>query len=310
MGMTITELKAKLAGLNRRTDKAKDIWKPRDEHDVRLLAYPFGDETFIELHFHYEIGENTSILCPSKNFGEDCAICDFAEGLRNWKGPDGEDKPEATRKADWELFKKIQAKARVFVPMVERAKGPDGKTEVVTGPWFWGVTPNQGTEILSEALDPDRMQECGVDPGEEDVKKILTILLNPKKAYDLHVSFAKPGEKGNTKSFPAIKIKAGIKAKPISKDEKFSAEIISKIKNIKDVYPAVPSSEVEKMLRKWMGNGEVEASVGGGTEKYSGSKEGKEPSSKKAETHSNEKAATVGTQSIDDAFGELAGDDE
>lgn len=304
MGMTIDELRGRLAGLNRRTDKAKDIWKPRDEHDVRLLTYPFGDDPFIELWFHYEIGD-ASVLCPGKNSGQECAICEFAETLKSWKAEDGQDKAEVDRKADWELFKKIQAKARVFVPMVERTKGPDGKSETLTGPWFWGITPNQATEIIAEALNPDRMEECGVSTDEKDVKNILAIVVNPQKAYDLHVSFAKPGEKGNTKTFPAVTIKASVKAKPLTRDPAQAKEIVGKIKDMKDVYPAVSSEEVEKMLRKWIGTGEKEATPGGGTEKYAGTKAA-DP--KKAPANSKEGAANVGKRSVDDAFDDLAGE--
>jgi hypothetical protein len=281
--MNIEELKNRLQQLNRRTDKPKDIWKPRDEHDVRLIRYPHGDESLIELYFHYEIGDQ-SVLCPKANFGKDCEICDFCDLLKSWKTPQGNDKAEKDRKSDWELFKKIQPKARVFVPMVERGKESEGAR-------WWGVTPNQSLEILKVCVDGDRMAECGVGKDEKDANKLLSVLVSETKAYDLHVSFAKPGEKGNTKTFAQTVITGKIKAGPLMPDKKSVKELVASVKNIRDVYPEVSSEEVGKILKKFAGSVGPEAKPEGGTEKYP--------------ANTNENAKTVGKRTIDEAFGDL-----
>ena len=102
---SITELKARLATLNRKTSKSTDIWKPKDEHDVRLLEVD-NIEPFAERAFHYNIGDAMQVLCPKINFGDECVICDYAESLRSWKDEKGRDKPEKMRKEDFEIFKK------------------------------------------------------------------------------------------------------------------------------------------------------------------------------------------------------------
>lgn len=292
--MDINELKNRLANLNRRTNKPNDIWKPKDEHVVRLLPYPHGDDPFLELHFHYEIGDNPSILCPKANFGDECEICDFCDLLKSWKTPDGDDKKESDRKADWELFKKIQPKARVFVPMVERGKEGDGAK-------FWGVTPNQAAEILKVALDGDRLAELDISP--DDTKNALNVIISPAKAYDLTVQFAKPGEKGNTKSFAQVTITGKIKPTPLAKEKKATDDILASIKPITEVYPKVSSAEVSKLFKKFVGSGGSEAKAEGGVE-YNKKSE-KPAESAPAATNSKENAKMAGTRSIDEAFGEM-----
>ena len=294
--MNLNELKERLASLNRRTQKANDIWKPKDEHDIRLLKYPHGEDPLIPLHFHYEIGDTPSILCPKVNFGEDCAICDFCDALKSWKTPDGEDKPESERKQDWELFKKIQPKARVFVPMVERSKEGEGAK-------WWGITSNQAEALLAECTDGDRLSELGIDA--DDATRALDVLFG-KKAYDLHVSFAKPGEKGNTKTFGQVTFKAKIKATPIMKDAKAETDLLASIKKITEVYPKVSSAEVEKLFKKFAGAGQEESKPEGGTEKYSAKKAEEKP----AAANTKENAKVSGTRSIDEAFGDMLADDD
>lgn len=291
---TIEELKARLGQLNRRTNKANDVWKPKDEHDIRLIRYPFADDPFITLHFHYDVGD-ASVLCPNLNFGEDCAVCSFAELLKSWKTPEGDEKRESDRKADWEIFKRIQAKARIFVPMVERGKEGEG-------PKFWGITPNQSLDILKVCLDPDRMSECGLDPKEQDARKLLEVLISPTRAYDLHVSFAKPGDKGNGKTFPQITITGKIRATPLSDSKSAAADIQAKVKNIQEAYPRMPPAEVEKIFKKFVNSSAPEAKAEGGTEKYEG--QGKDAPAPTGQ--SRESAHGKGGRSIDEAFGDLA----
>lgn len=285
--MNINALKDRLQQLNRRTTKANDIWKPKDEHTVRCLPYPHGGDPMIDLHFHYEIGENAPILCPKANFGKDCSICDFCEKLRAWKDESGQDKAENDRKQDFEIFKKIQPKARVFIPMVERGKEAEGAK-------FWGVTPNQAQQILEVCTDGDRLSDLGID--QDDAAKAMDVIFSTDKAYDLKVSFAKPGEKGNNKSFTQVEIKGKIKASPLAANAAEASKILGSVKNIREVYPEVSSADVEKIFSRWLG------SLGVGEEKAAA------PAKEKYETRSTEKVASKG-RSIDEAFGDLTADD-
>ncbi len=279
--MDINALRDRLASLNSKTaKKPRDLFKPKDKHTVRLMPYPHGEDPMLVLHFHYDIG-NASVYCPKANLGEDCEICDFCDKLRAWKGPDGNDKAESDRKTDWEMFKKIQAKARVFVPCVVRGSEAEG-------PKFWSITPKQAEGLLKVCSNSDRIEMIGADPA--DPKEHLRVLFDTDKAFDLDVDFAKPGEKGNTTSFTQVTFEPKIKATPLLSDRKAAQELVKQVKDIKDVYPPATSAEVAVLFKKFVGEGMTVAEPTGGVEKY--------PS------NSNEKL--TGTKSIDEAFDEMA----
>jgi hypothetical protein len=286
--MNINELKSKLQNLNKKSNKgSNDVWKPKDEHVVRALKNPHGD-LMEEVAFHYNVGDAFQILCPKKNFGKDCAVCDFADSLRSWKDEKGRDKPERVRKEDFEIFKKIQANSKMFIPIVVR--GEDGKTVVDEAKW-WGLTANQAQQVLDVCTDTDRLEACGIDPT--DAERATEVLTSPKKAFDLQVSYAKPGEKGNTKTFTNITVKAKFKTSPLTGDASKDEAIIVKIKKIAEVFPEVPSADVQKALEKFIGAGMKESKPEGGDEKYA--------------TKSKEDAKKPGAKgrTVDEAFDDL-----
>jgi hypothetical protein len=294
--MDFNALREKLNSLNRKTSKGEDLWKPKDEHQVRLVPNPHSDDPFQELHFHYEIGDTLAVLCPKLNYGDDCAICEFADMLKAWKGPDGQDKPEKERKADFEIFKKIQAKARIYVPMIERANAKANLPADSEAARWWGMTTAQVNQALEVCTDGDRLEELGL---QKDDKESLKILFDQKKGYDLTVSFAKPGEKGNTKTFTQITVKGRIKPSALAKDEASCKKIVDSVKKLNDVFPKVPSSEIKKILEKFLGTNSAEAKPEGGKEYAADSK-------KEAAKPTNSKEnAKVGGKSIDEAFGDM-----
>lgn len=293
--MDFNALRDRLNQLNKKTSKADDLWKPKDEHQVRLVPNPHGDDPFQELHFHYEIGDTMQVLCPKANFGEECAICDFADLLRAWKDESGKDKPESERKADFEIFKKIQTKPRVYTLMIER--GRDGKPDSETARW-WGMTTAQVNQALEVCVDGDRLEELGL---QKDDSEALKILFDTKKGYDLTVSFAKPGEKGNNKQYTNVSIKGRIKPSALAKDEATAKKIVDSAKKLTEIFPKVSPAEVEKILKKFVGKSSEEAKPEGGTEKYSGKEEVKPARA----TNTKESAKLSGTRSIDEAFGDL-----
>jgi len=290
--MNIKELKERLTQLNNKAGSNENVWKPKDEHQVRFVQNPYCADLFQELHFHYEIAGMTPILCPKANFGKPCTICDFADLLKAWKGPDGNDKPENARKADFEIFKKIQSKPRIFAPVIER--GVEGKPDGNKAKW-WGMTSAQVGQVLDVCMDGDRLEELGL---QKDDKEALRILYDVKKGYDIQVSFKKPNEKGNTKNFTVIEIKGRIKSSLLAKNDDLTQGILSSVKKLSEVFPEVKSEEVDKLLQKFVGNAKPETTdTAPGNEKYE----------KKADAKPNtkENAKVSGTRSIDEAFEDL-----
>lgn len=285
--MDLEAIKARLAGLAAgRGGSGKggglgQQWKPKDEHECRLLPYPFADEPFIEMNFHYDIGDSFPILCP-RNFSDDCVICDFADDLKSWKDvKTGKDKPEAIRKADFEMFRKLQAKQRYFVWMVERGKEEEG-------PKYWSCSFSVYNAFLKICADQD------YNDGRKDGGG-AAILTSPDAGHDFHVSFQKPGEKGNNKTFHNTEIKERKKPTKLLDDKKKQAELLAAVPKLESVIQKLSSKEVEIVWKKFLNSGEktAENKPGGdttATEKYA--------------TNSAEKPP-IGGRSVDDALDDL-----
>lgn len=288
MGMDIAAIKARLAQLSNKTKKSNDIWKPSDEHDIRCLPHPYSktEDLFVERGFHYEIGNEAPILCPKVNFGDDCDICDFCDSLRAWKTPDGEQKSENDRKTDWEMFKKISVKSAWFFPMTERGKEADGAK-------WQRVNQTNYNELMGVCID----EECNSTITEAGGEGGLGVLFNKDLAYDLHVSYKKKGEKGNTKTFNVVDFKEKKKPTPLHKDKALVEKLLASIKPIDEVFPKNTSEQVSKMFKKFIGGGASEAKAEGGMEH------------KPAASNGAEKAKTEGGRTIDDAFDDLVKDE-
>lgn len=286
---SLAEMRARLQQLNQRTSKKNDLFKAKDEHDLRLLPDPDGGDPFVVRTFHYELG-GASCLCPRANFGKPCKVCDFCDKLKAWKDPTtGQDKPERERKADFEIFRKIQPTEKALVRCIERTK--EGFSD--EGPKWWSPGFTNNNKILELCSDAELKEAVGLSPDSDDG---LNVLFDVTNAFELHVSFKKKNNedgKGNKKNANITEItKTSLKPKPLSKDKREIEKILSACKNINDVYPEQSSAEVAAIFDKWIGSSSDEASTEGGVEKYG--------------SNTSEDAAVKGGKSIDEAFGDLA----
>lgn len=136
MGIDIQKMKAKLVALQSKGGKT-NFWRPEEgkKHSVRIVNTPDGDP-FKEYWFHYEIGKN-SILCPKKNFKEECAICNFASKLYK------ENTEESAKMA-----KKFVSRQRFFSPILVRGEEKEGVK-------IWGYGKNVYQDLIQLVLNPD-----------------------------------------------------------------------------------------------------------------------------------------------------------
>ena len=115
--MDLNALKKKLDTLQSKpqvreaTDYSLIFWKPSiGKQQIRITPSAFDNSNpFTELKFHYGI-TNKVMISPS-NFGEKDPIIMFAEKLR-----------EEYTKENYLLAKKLDAKNRIFVPVVVEVK--------------------------------------------------------------------------------------------------------------------------------------------------------------------------------------------
>ena len=286
---SLAEIKARLQKLNSRQKGKNDLWKAKDEHQLRLLPNPKGGDPFEVLVFHYEMGE--TVLCPKANFDEECVICEFADALKAWKDAKGQDKPENVRKADFEIFKKIQPKEKAFVRVIERNKDTGKLSE--EGAKWWAPGFTNTNKILEFCGDSDRAEALGLEASPEGS---LDVMFSTSKAYELKVSFKKKlnsDGKGNTKNQDITEIKdITLKSLPLGANKAEIDKIIASCKPLGEVYTRQTSEEVKTIFDKYIGeNSTKEAEPEGGTEYPS---------------NSAEKPPVSGTKSLEEAFGELA----
>jgi hypothetical protein len=106
----------------------------------KFVLYPTEDgDPFKVFHFHYNLGDGArgGVLCPKRQFGEECPICDFASKL--WQ--EGTDDSKR-------MAKSLFVRQRFFSPVVVR-----GEEEKGTRVWGYGKTIYE--TLLGLVLNPD-----------------------------------------------------------------------------------------------------------------------------------------------------------
>ena len=80
--MDIQQIKDRLNSLQRTQSTADSFWKPpAGKTQIRIVPYKFNkDNPFIELYFHYSMGDNKTHLSPV-SFGRPDPINEFAGKL-------------------------------------------------------------------------------------------------------------------------------------------------------------------------------------------------------------------------------------
>ena len=120
--MDLNAIKQKLDGLQQKTqtgpkkDYSLIFWRPTiGKQQIRIVPSKFNESNpFTELKFYY--GITNKVMLSPLNFGEKDPIALFASKLR-----------EEYTKENYVLAKKLDAKNRVFVPVIVREK----KTKVL-----------------------------------------------------------------------------------------------------------------------------------------------------------------------------------
>ena len=180
--MDINAIKKRLTQLTSQTNKTSNLWKPQPgKNQIRIVPYAHCKENpFIELFFHYEIGQR-SYLSPM-SFGRPDPIEEFANKLK-----------AGGNKDDWKLGKKLEAKMRTFVPVIVRGQEKEGVK-------FWGFGKTVYQELLTFIADPDY--------GD---------IADPMNGRDIVVTFKTAEETG--KAFPSTSIMVKPNQTPITEDK-------------------------------------------------------------------------------------------
>jgi hypothetical protein len=230
MALNLDAMKAKLDKLNGKGDAKRNMfWRPEDgESNIRIVSTPDGDP-FKERFFHYNVGEARSFLCPKRNFGDNCPVCDFANQLWN-------EGTEESKKQAKELF----AKQRFFSPVLVRGEEAEGIK-------VWGYGKMAYEKLLTIVLDPDY--------GD---------ITDPETGNDLKLMYGKlPGA-----SFPRTDIRPRPRKTILCDDavggDERCAELLETIPDFDEIFERKTTEEVQSILDQFLSSGEGNTEV----EKY------------------------------------------
>ena len=218
--MDINAIKKRLTQLTSQTNKTSNLWKPQPgKNQIRIVPYVHNkDNPFIELFFHYEIGQR-SYLSPM-SFGRPDPIEEFANKLK-----------AGGNKDDWKLGKKLEAKMRTFVPVIVRGQEKEGVK-------FWGFGKTVYQELLTFIADPDY--------GD---------IADPMNGRDIVVTFKTAEETG--KAFPSTSIMVKPNQTPITEDKNI-AEMVKDQKEITELYKELSYEDLTGVLEDWLNPSEGE----------------------------------------------------
>ena len=214
----MAKMKAKLQELESGGRQKSDnvFWKPQEgDQDIRLVPTEDGDP-FKVFHFHYNLGEAArgGILCPKRQFGDPCPICDFASKL--WQ--EGTDDSKR-------MAKSLFVRQRFFSPVIVR-----GEEEQGVKVWGYGKTIYE--TLLGLVLNPDYGDITDVDQG-----------------VDFTLTYTLPKTKG---AFPQTNLVPKRKSSALAATKAGIKEFINNVPEIDNLFTRKSSAEVKAILESFL----------------------------------------------------------
>lgn len=212
MAINLDKMREKLDALSTKGgDKKNFFWKPQDgEQTLRIAPDPDGDP-FKEFWFHYGVADEPGFLCPKKNHGDDCPVCDFVSKLYATK--DEEDRKMANQ---------LRAKQRFFSPVVVRSEEKEGVR-------LWGYSKTVYENLLNLVLNPDY--------GD---------ITDPENGTDLVINYGKKAGQ----MFPSTDVQPRRRSSALAEDSSKAREWMDTDIPYNSLFVTKSSEEVEEIWRK------------------------------------------------------------
>jgi len=213
--MDLNAIKSKLNQLQSQTSTTENFWKPEPGTQiVRVVPYKHNkDNPFIELHFHYNLG-NKTYLSPV-SFGRPDPVQEFADKLKSTGDKD-----------EWIQGKRLEPKMRTFVPVVVRGRESEGVK-------FWGFGKTVYQELLSVIADPDY--------GD---------ITDPVNGRDIGIERQTPAEAGNQYGKTTVRVKPN--QTPITEDKKLLESVFKNQANVTELYTEPSYDELKEALATYL----------------------------------------------------------
>ena len=237
MAIDLTKMRAKLDALQNKDSGDKKFWRPQDgEQAIRIVPTEDGDP-FREFFFHYNVGNNRGFMCPKRNFGDECPVCEFASQL--WKEGAAKDDAEAKK-----MSKSLFARQRFFSPVLVR-----GEEDLGIRAWGYGKMAYES--LLSLVLNPEY--------GD---------ITDPEAGTDLVLTYGKPPGA----SFPLTKLTPRRRSSPLCDEavggDERCAELLNNIPDFDALFERKSAADVEVMLDEYLSGDQSAETTSTETEKY------------------------------------------
>jgi len=220
--MDLNEIKARLnqmqtasTGQNK-GDGKQLFWKPSvGKQTIRVVPFKYNTSNpFTEMQFYYGIGSKKVMPSPL-NWGEKDPIKEFSKQLR-----------QSNDKENWRLAKKLDAKTRVFAPVIVRGEESEGVK-------LWQF----GKEIYEAFLQMAADEEVGD----------FTDILNGR---DIKLNTVGPESTGTP--YNKTTISPSMKTSTLSDDEALVEKLLAEQPDPKKVFKPLSYDEMKGALQEWL----------------------------------------------------------
>jgi hypothetical protein len=238
MGINMELMKKKLAALrgeNTGNDRTSVWFRPEEgDTDIRIVPTSDGDP-LKEVHFHYNVGDHRGgIVCPKRNFGEQCPICEFASSL--WR--------EGTQNNDEEsknLAKSLFVRSRFFSPVVVRGREDEGVK-------VYGYGKKAYELLLGYILDPDYGDITDINEG-----------------TDIALTYTKPTKPG---AYPQTNLKMRRNTSALLEDEQAIPALLDRMPDLDSLFERLTSSQIDAILDEQLAGDKTAEERSSETAKY------------------------------------------
>ena len=218
MGLDLAKMREKLAQLENGGKSKKDnvFWKPSEgEQEIRIVPTSDGDP-FKVFHFHYNLGEAArgGIVCPKRQFGEECPVCEFASSL--WQEESSESK---------KMAKSLFVRQRFFSPVIVRGEEEQGVR-------IWGYGKTIYEQLLGLVLNPDYGDITDVDKG-----------------VDLTLTYTLPKTKG---AYPTTNLVPKRKSSKLAGSDELISDALSNIPNVDELFQQKSTADIRAILESFL----------------------------------------------------------
>mgnify|MGYP005816492017 CR=1 FL=1 len=228
MSINMELMKKKLAALRGELNSGDSVWFRPDEGDTDIRIVPTNDgDPLKEMFFHYNVGDHKGgILCPKRNYGEHCPICEFASVL--WReGSDSND--EESKK----LAKSLFVRTRFFSPVVVRGREDEGVK-------IYGYGKMAYELLLGYILDPEYGDVTDVQEG-----------------TDITLTYTKPTKPG---AYPQTSLKMRRNTSSLLEDSEAIPALLDSIPEFNSLFERQTPEQVDAILDEQLaGNGTAES---------------------------------------------------